>query len=253
MADYLNGYRWARDNVGQSGGTVYRLQGRQNAPELFLKQGLGTVADDVADEMVRLLWLADHVPVPGVVHFVRDPHQARLLMTAMPGRTAYQMLAAGADTGHEIVDALARFLRRLHAVPVDACPFNSDHRFRLTRARARIDANLVDVYDFDKEQEGWTAEDVWTEMQALLPLMPDPVVTHGDFSLDNLLIEKGEVTGCIDVGRAGIANRYQDLAILWNCLGEFGQPLQARFLHRYGIEEPDQRSLRFHLLLDELF
>ncbi|MUS51001.1 hypothetical protein DIQ08_19785, partial [Acinetobacter baumannii] len=28
----LYGYRWARDNVGQSGATIYRLYGKPNAP-----------------------------------------------------------------------------------------------------------------------------------------------------------------------------------------------------------------------------
>ncbi|MEN3274353.1 MAG: aminoglycoside 3-phosphotransferase [Massilia sp.] len=133
------------------------------------------------------------------------------------------------------------------------CPFTSDHAYRLTRARARIDAGLVDEDDFDEEREGWTAEQVWEAMQRLLPLAPDPVVTHGDFSLDNFLIRDGEVVGCIDAGRVGIADRYQDLAIVWNCLGEFGASLQERFLTQYGIPEPDQGKLQFHLMLDELF
>lgn len=176
-----------------------------------------------------------------------------MLTTAVPGQTAAQALRAKAGAGQDVVDALARFLRRLHAVPVNACPFNGHHAYRLVRARARIDADLVDADDFDTEREGWTAEDVWTEIQTLLPLQGDRVVTHGDFSLDNLMIREGEVTGCIDVGRMGVADRYQDLAILWNSLGAFGPELQARLLEQYGVEEPDQRRLRFHLLLDELF
>lgn len=90
-------------------------------------------------------------------------------------------------------------------------------------------------------------------MQALLPLSPDPVVTHGDYSLDNLLIQDGEVVGCIDAGRVGIADRYQDIAIVWNCLGEFGPESQEGFLRAYGIAGPDRRKLDFHLMLDELF
>lgn len=90
-------------------------------------------------------------------------------------------------------------------------------------------------------------------MHRLLPLAPDPVVTHGDFSLDNLLIVEGKVVGCIDVGRAGIADRYQDLAVLWNCLEEFEPSLQERLVAQYGIADPDRRKLQFHLLLDELF
>ena len=152
-----------------------------------------------------------------------------------------------------IVDALAAFMRRLHAIPVSECSFNSDHACRLARARERIEAGVVDVDDFDKEREGWTAEQVWEAMHRLLPLAPDPVVTHGDFSLDNLLIVEGKVVGCIDVGRAGIADRYQDLAVLWNCLEEFEPSLQERLVAQYGIADPDRRKLQFHLLLDELF
>jgi aminoglycoside 3'-phosphotransferase-1 len=112
---------------------------------------------------------------------------------------------------------------------------------------------LVDADDFDDERKGLSAEQVWKEMHALLPLSSDPVVTHGDFSLDNLIFDKGELAGCIDVGRVGIADRYQDLAILWNCLGEFSPSLQKRFLQKYGMTYPDMNKLQFHLMLDEFF
>lgn len=249
----LTGYAWARSNVGESGGAVYRLSGKAGAPDLFLKHGRGAVADDLLEEAVRLRWMANHVPVPAVTHFVSLPGESWLVMTALPGETAYEVLQKWPGQRIAIVEALADFLRRLHAIPVSECPFNGDHAYRLSLARKRIDAGLVDEGDFDAEREGWTSERVWRAMQQLLPLAPDPVVTHGDFSLDNLLLVDGNVVGCIDTGRVGIADRYQDLAILWNCLGEFEDDLQDRFLMRYGIPAPDADKLLFHLLLDELF
>jgi hypothetical protein len=66
---------------------------------------------------------------------------------------------------------------------------------RLRAARARIDAGLVNEDDFDEERAGWSAAEVWDALQALLPLAPDPVVTHGDYSLDNLFFQDGAVTG----------------------------------------------------------
>ena len=253
IAAELIGYEWARDTVGESGGAVYRLHGKPNAPDLFLKHGKAVVADDISDEMLRLRWLANYLPTPAIVHFARTPDEAWLLMAALPGKTACQVMEASPGLRLAVVDALAMFLRRLHAIPLSECPFTSDHRYRLGRARARIDAGLVGEDDFDEERDGWTAEQVWEAMQELLPLAPDPVVTHGDFSLDNLLIHDGEVTGCIDAGRLGIADRYQDLAIAWNCLAEYGSSLQERFLQQYGISDPDAGKLTFHLLLDELF
>ncbi|NJB98437.1 aminoglycoside phosphotransferase [Sphingomonas trueperi] len=85
-----------------------------------------------------------------------------------------------------------------------------------------------------------------------MPATFDRVVTHGDFSLDNLLVADGEVTGCIDLGRVGIADRWQDLAILWHSLAEFGDKAAAAMLQSYGIAV-DPARLAFHLRLDEFF
>ena len=257
LAPLVQGYRWSRNIVGESGDSVYRLQPPGNGPDLYLKHARGLTVSDVADEMTRLRWLARHVTVPAIRCFLTTADQAWLLMTALPGQTAYQLLEARPDNGFAIVDALARFLRRLHAIPVESCPFNSDHRLRLGEARWRLDHGLVGGKDFDESRQGWTGEQVWNAMTALLPLAPDLVVTHGDLSLDNIILtdrdgDEGGV-GCIDTGRAGIADRYQDLAIVWRGLGDFGPALQERFCATYGIDRPDDRKMRFHLMLDELF
>ena len=47
----INGHT---DHVGQSGAAIYRLYDKVDAPELYLKQGNGSVANDITDEMVRL-------------------------------------------------------------------------------------------------------------------------------------------------------------------------------------------------------
>lgn len=253
MAASVEGYRWTRETTGESGAAVYRLHGKPGALDLFLKTGPGAVAKEISAEAARLRWLAAHLLVPRVIDFVAKAGQAWLLMSAMPGRSARNVLEADPAAGIAVVDALAAFMRRVHAIPIEACPFDNALSARLAHARARIDAGEVDETEFDAERLGQTAEQVWSDVQAMLPLAPDPVVTHGDFTLDNLLIDGGVVSGCIDVGRAGIADRYQDLALLWTGLGEFGASLQDRLFAQYGIAAPDRRRMGFHLLLDELF
>jgi aminoglycoside 3'-phosphotransferase-1 len=163
------------------------------------------------------------------------------------------VLQADAEGRAAVVDVLARFLRRLHVVPVQDCPFDAGHFLRLAQARARVEAGRVDVDDFDEKRRGWSPAQVLERAMAGLPPPTDPVVTHGDLSLENILLQADEVTGCIDVGRAGLCDRYQDLAVLWNCVGHFGPPLQQRLFTSYGIPVIDEPRLRFHLLLDELF
>lgn len=253
LQDAIAGYGWARDRVGESGGIIYRLFGKRGAPDLFLKHGTGAVADAIIDEMARLRWLTGRVAVPALVQFVATADSAWLLTTALPGRTAWQLLDAEPDRADGVVDALVDFLRQWHALPVPDCPFDSGHAHRLALARQRIDAGLVEEDEFDAERAGWRAEQVWDAMQRLLPLSPDQVVTHGDFSLDNLLIDGDGAVRAVDLGRVGIADRYQDLTILAHCLDEFDTALTRRMFDRYGIAAPDRRKIDFHLMLDEMF
>jgi aminoglycoside 3'-phosphotransferase I len=211
------------------------------------------VADDITAEMVRLKWLARFVPVPQVQAFFYSADQAWLLTTALSGRSAYDSLVSDPDGRLGIVRALAEFVHELHSLPVCECPFNSDHQLRMAEARRNMESGQVDESDFDSGHKDWTAEQVWTEMQALLPLPFDRVVTHGDFSLGNIFVQNGRVTGCIDVGRVGVADPYQDLAILWHNLEEFGGDLQTSLFQAYGITDPDARKVQYHLCLDELF
>ena len=237
---------------GASGATVCRLKARGKRT-LYLKCGAGKVADDITAEMVRLQWLAGRVPIPAIHQFVCIPQQAFLLTTAVPGMSAYDWMRLYPERRPGTVAALGHFLRMFHSLPVTECPFNSTHERRFVDARNNVESGQVDESDFDSDHNGWSAEQVWAQMLGLLPMNFDRVVTHGDFSLGNILIENGAVTGCVDVGRAGVADPYQDLAILSQNLGEFGGDLQMQLFRAYGIAEPDIRKMSFHRCLDEFF
>lgn len=248
----LRFYTPVKVTSGASGAKVYRLT-RNGRRALYLKYGSGRIARQIAEEAVRLQWLNDHLPSPRALRFGGDRKSAWMLTEALPGRSAHDCLASNAGDLTEIVRAIARFMRRLHDLSAETCPFISDHKVRMMQARRNIESGIVDLSDFDEQRRGWTAGRVWAELIAIIPPRFDRVVTHGDFSLDNIFIHRGRVTGMIDAGRLGIADRYQDLAILWNNLAEFGAGLQRTFLIAYGVRRLDKRKLDFHLCLDELF
>lgn len=252
IAALIDGYRATRDAIGESGAVIHRLDA-PGIPSLYLKQGSGQFATDIADEHARLRWLQGRLPVPRLIAFAEEEGKAWLLSEGLPGTAAYAWLEGNPGRRAEAVAGMARFLRRLHALPAAHCPFDASLAVRLVAARANIDAGRVPEDEFDDARAGWSAEQVWDALQALLPIEGDPVVTHGDYSLDNIFLdEAGEVTGVIDLGRLGVADRYQDLAILLNCLGEFDAGLGAVLFEAYG-ETPDPRRIEAHLLLDELF
>ena len=252
LRERLAGYDIDAASSGESAAIVFKLS-KTGCPDLYLKHGRSDVRDDILEEAARLRWMRPRLPVPDIVCLTVNDDAAWLVTQALEGQAAFQVLEEGACRAEDVVDALARFLRQVHATPTQSCPFDSRHPLRLSQARRNIDAGLVDTDDFDAARQGWSAEQVWEALQICPLPNAAPVVTHGDFSLDNVLLRNGVVVGCIDVGKAGLADPYQDIAIMWNNLGEFGTPLQDRFLKAYGITELDRDRLNFHLLLDELF
>lgn len=221
---------------------------------LYLKHGVDAVADDIATEAERLSWLTGKLPAPEIRAYHRDSDGALLVTTALPGLTGDVWLAREPERLPMVVRAFAGFMLRLHAWPVEDCRFDASHPVRLAAARRNVAAGLVDEGDFDADHAGWSAAEMLAEVERLTPARAERVVTHGDFSLGNLLVgEDGRVTGCIDVGRLGVADPYQDIAILWNNLEEFGAAAQRMLLDELGIGEPDARRLAFHRCLDELF
>ncbi|WP_419826936.1 APH(3') family aminoglycoside O-phosphotransferase [Sphingomonas sp.] len=252
LAERIAGRAWSRDTVGEAGCAVWRLH-RPGAADYYLKQGDGARTADILDEATRLRWLAGRLPVPAVRHLTVDGDAAWLLTDAIAGPTAWQALDARPGRRGEVVDALADFLRRIHALPVDRCPFEAGHALRLAHARDRLEAGEIDESDFGEDHAGWSAARLWEEITTLLPFDAGRVVTHGDYSLDNIVMAEGGVAGCLDVGRLGVADPHQDVAILWECLGEFDAELRERFLARIGIAAVNERRLRFHLMLDECF
>jgi streptomycin 3"-kinase len=79
-------------------------------------------------------------------------------------------------------------------------------------------------------------------------------VCHGDACLPNVLFDPDtlEVTGLIDLGRLGVADRYSDLALITIQLHDEWSVDPAPFLAAYGLPRPDQRRLEFYRLLDPL-
>ena len=251
------GRTWSRVTYGASGADVFRLDAAVG-PAHFLKRASGK--EHVAAlqaEHARLRWLADRVRVPRVLGFVDEEHTSALLTEALPGCSAHRALEDAATRGMRAVETLAgllgAWLHTLHAQPLETCPVDVGFAVRLAEGHRRVAAGQVDEDDFDEVRRGWRASDVLDAIHALLPLSFERVLTHGDYSLDNIFVGGEQVTGVLDVGRAGVADPHQDLAICWRDLGEFGASAQSAFLRGYGVHTMDTARCTAHLLLDELF
>ncbi len=243
----LSGYTYKRETIGESSAEVHRLDDGRSS--LFLKSEPEHPLAELPGEADRLRWLGTQgIPCPQVLDTETTAGRNWLLMTALPGHD----LASSPDlTTGEIIALSAAALRRLHSLDIATCPFDQRIEHRIAEARARLQAGLVDFADFDEEHDPHTA---FADLLATRPADEDLVVTHGDACFPNFLAEGGGFTGFVDCGRLGVADRWQDLALVCRSLSfNFGAGSEQAFLEAYGVGGVDARKSSFYRLLDEFF
>lgn len=265
---------WTPITIGQSGSYVYRIEwpSQPTRTAIYLKIAPPAQHAELRDERARLDWLGalmrpplhspstkQSLPPPppdlgapqAVAYAVAEPF-AYLALTAVPGAMACDAIFA--DDVPLVARQLAAGLRRLHATDFARCPFDRRLARTLPEAAQRRTDGQVDVADFDDPASDPCTTLTW--LHTHVPADEDLVFTHGDYCLPNVLIDPVErrISGLLDWGRAGVADRYQDLALAARSLTyNFGPGWEPFLWEAYGLPHPDQHKLTYYRLLDEFF
>lgn len=246
----VSDYVWQQNNAGFSSARVFRLGAKDKSP-LYLKMNSRVYEHSLLQEKLKLEWLKNRLPVPEVLLFARDETNEYLLLSAVSG------IDAGDDSLKLNISAtikeLVGGLKMIHQLPIENCPFDERINRKIEAARTRMIKGLVEEDDFDKERRGRTAQDLFEELLATVPKEEDIVFTHGDYCLPNIILDNGKLSGFVDWATAGIADKYQDIALLTRSIQfNFGDNWEETAFEIYGIE-PDWKKIRFYRLLDEFF
>ena len=223
-----------------SGTHVYRIEA--GSETLFLKVASGFQAREVAGERARMIWLQGRLPVPQIHFFDVYNGMTYLLMSAIPGQDASQQtLPLSPDA---ITRLLAEGMHLFHSVPIDGCPFDQSLDKRIAAVRERPEpGGRVDESDFDN-------------LLRTRPASEDLVFTHGDYCLPNILLDgqTPRITGFVDLSRAGIADRHQDIALCARSLAyNLGEEWVPLLFDSYGREFIDPAKIAYYKLLDKFF
>lgn len=243
----LDGYAAAPQTIGMSGAGVYRLTAPGREP-LFVKTEADVPLAELPGEAARLRWLDEQgLPCPTVLDAATHGGRHWLLTTALPGRDLASSPELPPTT---IIRISAEALVRLHQLDWRNCPFDHRATRRVAEAQARLAADLVDADDLDEPGD---LDELFARLAATVPISEDLVVAHGDACFPNFMAEDGRFTGFIDCGRLGVADRWQDLALVTRSLDfNFGAGHAGAFLDAYGARlDPAKQS--WYRLLDEFF
>jgi len=250
FAKAVSDYSWQEIFAGCSTARVFRLW-KSDETCLYLKTSYHAPDRLLLQENLRLEWLQGQLPVSRVEMFVEDNNCDYLLLSAIQGTIASD--DAYTTNVPKLIEQLSIGLRMIHELPIDRCPFGATLPTKIELARERVVNGLVDERDFDESRLGRTAADLFVELLEAVPDDEDLVFTHGDYCLPNIILQGWKISGFIDWGRAGVADRYQDIALIARSIeSNFGSEWVSVLFEAYGIE-PDHTKIHFYALLDEFF
>ena len=251
-----HGTVWRPVTNGESGADVFRSADGSRFAKCVAAQDV----EVLADERDRTEWLSGtDIPCPSVLDWQSSDAGACMVTSAVVGVAAD---AVSADTLALAWDSIADAVRNLHEL--SECPFDRDLTRMFALAEDVVARGAVNPEFLPEEQRA-------TDPEVLLALLAphvdvrlaqeavDTVVCHGDLCLPNIFLDPTtfQVTGFIDLGRLGKADRYADLSLLLSNSRETW-PGEERalladnaFAHRYGLDLDAARQL-FYLHLDPL-
>lgn len=246
----LQDYQCEQETIGRSGSTVLKIR-KTGQPVKFVKFSPLKKTNEIETEAERIEWLSSvKFKAPVVVDLFEHSEHIWLVTGALAGKNAVRC----EDSPEKIVAEIANALRKLHSIKVHRCPFDESLDVKLDNAAKNVKYHRVDETEFDKVHLGRSASELLAEAKKMRPGYEDLVVTHGDASLPNFMIDSGKFSGVVDCSRLGVADRYQDIAIAARSIDDnFGEKLVPIFLESYGIYEADQARLSYYKLIDEFF
>ena len=245
-----------QEDIGRSGAMVIDYGDR------FLK--VQEECNVAANEYHMLRWMQGRVPVPRIIAAAQQDGRRWLVSSRMPGQ--YLCTEALLDDQPRLAALCAEALRTLWSADTATCPTRRtlDEKFREIDEGLRggwITAEQAgDPAIYDESRGGFASPAALFDYLVKHRPEEELVLSHGDLCLPNIFADEHGLTGFIDVGLAGVADKWVDIEkCLWsmwaNTTGFFGgkqRPFDRQLLFDALGMQPDEEKLRYYGLLDAL-
>jgi len=228
-----------KNNIGHSVCEVLEVK-LKNGSDAILKVQFMTGRNSLSDEYERLTWLKAHeINSPSVYYFNRINDVEYLLMEKIVGLPAFKYSGLCYKLGKE--------LRKIHDLYRFNPSFTNNSTDELLKqVLNKIDSILPQIFEMYPD---FTRDSV---IQFMIDNKPEnDVLVHGDYSLPNLLVDKCEKIGFIDLGDVSVSSKYFDFFYFVKSLKRNKKIDELPdFMRGYGIDEFDPVIMKWMEIMD---
>lgn len=224
--------------LGRSDTKVFKTKLKSNHQEVILKIQYTENKNNLKEEYERLKWIDGKLNTPKAYYYNEKDNIKYLIMEYKKGTPSFKF----DDIGYQ----LGKALKQIHQVNIENCPFNKySPEQLLSNFLDKLDSIYPEIQDNYKDE---TKETVIEFMKENIPT--DKVLTHGDYSMPNILINDGEIS-FIDLGELGISTKYLDIYYLMKSLKiNKKEEIFEEFLKGYGIDKINNNYIKWMDLIN---
>ena len=224
--------------LGRSDTKVFKTKLKSNHQEVILKIQYIENKNNLKEEYERLKWIEGKLNTPKAYYYNEKDNIKYLIMEYKKGAPSFEFDNIGYQLG--------KALKQIHQVNIENCPFNKySPEQLLSNFLVKLDSIYPEIQDNYKDE---TKESIIKFMKENIP--NDKVLTHGDYSMPNILINNGEIS-FIDLGELGISTKYLDIYYFMKSLKiNKKEEIFQDFLNGYGLEKINNNYIKWMDLID---
>lgn len=207
-------------------------------------------------------WLKGRLRVPDIIEEAYVDGTRFLLMSRIPGKHLCEEDIL--DQQELLAEVVADGLKQLWAVDISGCPTDRTIEQKFREIETGIRNNTITMDNARQEATygpgGFNSPSELFDWLVKHRPAEEKVLSHGDYCLPNIFCNGKKLTGFIDLGLSGVADKWVDIEmVLWsmwaNSTGQFGgkcRPFDRNMLFDALGMKPDEDKLRYYGLLNEL-
>jgi len=246
IEQFIKNMKCIKDSEGMSKADVYQLFDSEKTYYLKVERR----CDETIREHGMYQWLKGKLPLPEIICESYENGIDYLLIEKVKGIMLESEYYS--NNPEQLVKLAAEGLKLLWSVPISKCPFDASIESKLKKAKEQIDNRKKVCVDKNIYTDGFNNEqDVYEYLISNMP-KEDKVLSHGDYCFNNYFAYNNHISGFIDMGRGGVGDRYQDIALCVRELMDYDETYTELLFHYLNIK-PDYEKIRYYILLDELF
>ena len=249
VKDFIKDAKVDEIGIGCSDSQVIKINKKENI--YFLKIASTGL---LKSEYEKLMWLNKKISkyVPEVILYEQENNIEYLITKALPG----EMVCSDYYLNHpnEGIEIVIDAFNKIYSIDIKDCPFDVSLDYKLKLVKNNIDNGYILEENINEEilKKYGSIEDIYNYLIEN-KFDEELVFSHGDISLPNIFAYNNELSGFIDVGDCGIADKWFDIAIMTRTLiMNYGKEYLDIFYKKMNIE-PDNFKINYYLTMMELY